>query len=66
MSATFFIRRREALKKAKEVAEKEKATPKKAKKPNAKQQGGASMTIEELESLNLPIEANGETVLYNY
>ena len=64
MSATFFIRRREALKKAKEVAEKEQATPKKAKKPNAKQYGGASMTIEELESLNLPIEANGETVLY--
>ena len=37
MSATFFIRRREALKKAKEVSEKEKAAPKKAKKPNAKQ-----------------------------
>ena len=37
MSATFFIRRREALKKAKEVAEKEKAEPKKSKKPNAKQ-----------------------------
>lgn len=67
MSATFFIRRREQARKAREAAEKqeklveEKPVEKKSKK---KQLGGVFMTIEELKALNLPVEATEMNRLY--
>lgn len=68
MSATFFIRRREAAKKAKENAAvkeaKEAKEVEKPKKPAKKQVRRAYMTDEELKALDLPIEPNKANCLY--